>query len=90
MKKIFVLRPVGYHDSFEEGLWDPWYDKAFGFLIAADDETEARTMASNAHSSYEHEMKAAWLNPELTTCKEISSYAETDTTEILMADIRTA
>jgi hypothetical protein len=39
--KLWLLRP-------KEGRshWEPWYDKAFGFVVRANSETEARKLAS--------------------------------------------
>ena len=38
--KLWILRPI-------EGspYWEPWYDKAFGFVVRAKDEKEARMIA---------------------------------------------
>lgn len=35
--KIWLLRPI---DGCDE--WNPWYDKAFGFVVRAAREQEAR------------------------------------------------
>lgn len=39
--KLWLLRPIDPHG----GLWDPWFDKIFGFVVRAETETEARTLA---------------------------------------------
>ncbi len=38
--KIWLLRPID-----GDSLWDPWYDKAFGFVVRAESEAEARALA---------------------------------------------
>lgn len=63
--KLFLLTPVK--------KWDPWYDRAFGFVVRAGNETLARTLAS-AHAGQEgHEV---WKNPELTKCEELTTRGE--------------
>ena len=49
--------------------WEPWYDKAFGFVVRAQDETSARTLASNNAGD---EGSEAWMNPKLTACNELT------------------
>ncbi len=40
--KLWILRPVK-----DDNLWDPWYDKAFGFIVAAETEEAARALAQS-------------------------------------------
>jgi hypothetical protein len=43
--KLWLLRPV---DNLPNGdnPWEPWYDKAFGFVVRAKNEQEAREFAT--------------------------------------------
>lgn len=76
--KLWILRPM-------EGLkgksnpWEPWYDKAFGFVVRAETEDEARKLA-NADGGNETGPKRndvyptggdPWLDPALSTCTEL-------------------
>lgn len=65
--KLWILRPV--EDS---PLWSPWFDKAFGFVVRAKTEAEARAMAQEAggdetgRGSY-----PAWTDPAHSVCTEL-------------------
>lgn len=85
-KKLFILRPKGYNTSFEEGAWDPWYDKAFGYVICAESELEARTIASS-DTQYDETLAAAWLDKKQSTCKELVAGRSTG---IIMKDFAAA
>ena len=61
---IWELRPI----DEDAGHWVPWYDKAFGFVVIADSEEEARRLASLSHSD---EGAEVWLDHAETTCEEI-------------------
>ena len=78
--KLFLLRPV-------EGLpkgdnpWDPWYDKAFGFVIRAETEARAREFAHEQSGDEVDTMflgrkvsdtNTPWLNSKYSTCVELS------------------
>lgn len=43
MKKLWLLRPIDENSP----PWTPWYDKAFGFVIRAESEREARRMTES-------------------------------------------
>lgn len=76
MNKLWILRPCGYdkcNSCNEEAVpanWDPWYDKAFGFIICAPDETAARLIASGKAGD---ESKYAWLDSGQSTCVELAA-----------------
>jgi hypothetical protein len=36
--RLWLLRPVESGSAF----WEPWYDKAFGFVVRAETEEDAR------------------------------------------------
>ena len=68
MNKLWILRPL------KGALWDPWYDKAFGFVIRAPDEQTARAIAqkeSGDEASYDKSIPA-WTDPRNSSCKELT------------------
>lgn len=82
--KLWILRPV-------EGLnrgdnpWEPWYDKAFGFVIRAASEQDARKFAHEGAGSENRgefldrkiaDTKSPWLDPKYSTCEELASSGE--------------
>ncbi len=74
--KLWLLRPA-------EG-WDPWYDKAFGFVVRAETEADARKLvAPRAGQEGEH----VWLNYNLTTCVELT---QNGPAEIVIRDFAAA
>jgi hypothetical protein len=42
--KLWILRPVNGLSKVDNP-WEPWYDKAFGFVARAETEAEARVLA---------------------------------------------
>lgn len=56
---VWDLRPLA------DEPWEPWYDKAFGFVVVAPDELTARRIASEDCGD---EGPAAWLDPEQSQC----------------------
>jgi hypothetical protein len=87
--KLWLLRPVGYdpgdatedhHPWFNfnrEGSgspWDPWCDKAFGFVVRAESEAAARAIVVLRDTSLrvisgEH----PWASEKWSTCVELTS-----------------
>ena len=61
---IYLLRPVKKPPNGNP--WEPWYDKAFGFVIAAQNEQRARELAAIDCGD---EGERAWLNPTLSRCE---------------------
>jgi hypothetical protein len=59
---LWILRPVTD--------WKPWYDKSFGFVVRAENESAARVIASENAGD---EGAAAWLKSEETTCQELTA-----------------
>ena len=53
--KLWLLRP---RENFAKGNnpWHPWYDKYFGFVIRAETEDEARSIATEADGPENHEL----------------------------------
>jgi len=67
--------------------WECWYDKSFGFVIRAEDETEARSMADQCGGDEKHTFADAWLSAEYSTCVELTAEGESD---IIIDDYRNA
>lgn len=84
--KLYLLRPKGYTPNFEEGAWQPWYDKAFGFVVCALSETSARALAAQM-VELDDRLAAAWLDPNQSTCEEL---VPTGQEEIIIEDFRRA
>ena len=73
--KLWLLRP---EDCLpEDDPWEPWYDKAFGFVIRAETEKEAREFA-HARAGDENrgeiigtkvlEERTPWLDEKYSIC----------------------
>ena len=72
--RLWILRPAG--DLEAKNLWTPWYDKAFGFVVRAADEKEARVLASkeagDEYDRYSGEDEVnPWLEEKYSTCQEL-------------------
>jgi hypothetical protein len=66
--KLWILRPIK-----GDPLWIPWYDKAFGFVIQAENEEAAREIAQSSggdENGWENE-DLAWSSSEHSTCREL-------------------
>jgi hypothetical protein len=92
--KLWILRPKGYNDVDNkiDPLWKPWYDKAFGFIIAAESEEEARKLAFRDAGDEEgnHWDDDAIINAwtaEHSTCVELKPGNKS---EIIMKDFASA
>jgi len=59
--QLWILSPVEGRDE-----WSPWYDKAFGFVVRAECESDARAIAAEGHGD---EGKEAWLSSDSSTCE---------------------
>ena len=56
--KLWILRPVEGLDK-KDNPWEPWYDKAFGFVVRAETEEDAREFA---HSGAGYENRGEFLS----------------------------
>jgi len=79
--KLWLLRPV---DGLKknDNPWKPWYDKAFGFVVRADTEEEARALAhadagdenrearALAHADAGDENRGEFLSRAITDTKQ--------------------
>lgn len=73
--KLWLLRPVeGLPDSGNP--WEPWYDKAFGFVVRAQTESEAREIAHQNSGDEKREANGPseepWRQPQFSTCVELT------------------
>lgn len=72
--KLYLLRPIDENDVGSlDNPWEPWYDKAFGFVVRAKDEETARKLASEKCGD---EKANAWLDAKYSTCDELTSNGE--------------
>lgn len=69
--KLYELRPAKEYEN--KGPWDPWYDCAFGFVVRATDEQQARLIASKEAGCEEEQ---AWLDHKFSTCVEVGASGE--------------
>jgi hypothetical protein len=82
--KLYLLRPIDDHPA-----WEPWYDKAFGFVVRAPDEATARQMAQGAGGDevgYTNTIPA-WTEADMTTCVELTADGPA---EVIIGDLRMA
>ncbi len=61
---LYLLRPV--KPLPKNNPWEPWYDKAFGFVVAAKNVQRARQLAATSCGG---EGEQAWLNGWFSTCE---------------------
>lgn len=72
--KLWLLRPL----DAESGPWNPWYDKAFGFVVRADTEADARALAAKDAGDeadgedFEPLPVNPWQDPALASCVELA------------------
>ena len=89
--KIWVLRPIPENS----GAWEPWYDKAFGFVGSAPDKQTARKIANKnggdeigrINSKVYRTGGDPWLDPEQSTCEELVT---SDKAEVILRDFKSA
>lgn len=94
MNKLFILRPI---DNLAPNPWSPWYDKAFGFIVCAKDEKEARKLAQDDGGDEITDFKynnsppwadiPAWTDNRYSTCEELLA---TNKSEIIIKDFAAA
>jgi len=92
--KIWILN--ARNDLGDDDPWNPWYDKAFGFIVRAETEEQARQYAhSNAgdenRGSFLNKKiantKTPWLESKYTTCEELTDSGDAG---IIMRDFSAA
>lgn len=93
--KIWLLRPVDELTK-NDNPWNPWYDKAFGFVVRAETEVEARALAhADAGDENREGLLSAktayttqpWLEAKYSTCVELLSDGDA---EVVMKDFASA
>ena len=81
--KLYLLRPVKKLEH-NNNPWHPWFDKAFGFVVRAETEAQARELANKDggdetggvnHSVY-RTGGDPWLDEEFSTCIELTPDGE--------------
>ena len=80
--KLWILRP---RDD-GNGPWAPWYDKAFGFIVCAASEDEARQIAQANGGDETRSGEPAWTDSNLSTCEEMVAGER----GVVMQDFRSA
>ena len=87
--KLWLLRPAKGNK-----LWEPWYDKAFGFVIRAETEEDAREIAQSDNGeeinfwvNNKYYELPAWTSAEHSTCEELLADGEEG---IIIKDFRRA
>lgn len=83
--KLWILRPVKDLPKGDDP-WAPWYDKAFGFVVRAETETEARTIADEGAGD-ENYKQTPWLEAKYSTCTELTADGDAD---VVMMDYHAA
>lgn len=81
---LYILKPT--HPN--TGAWYPWYDKMFGFVVAAISPDRARELADADAGDENRNGKHVWLDPEQTTCVELR--AQNYSNEVVMCDFSAA
>lgn len=72
--KLWILRPVECL-NYNDDPWDPWYDKAFGFVVRAECEGDAREMAHSESGDEDRKIPdiiSPWLESKYSTCEELT------------------
>lgn len=61
----------------QQGPWSPWYDKAFGFVVRAETEAEARQFAAeqggDENPSSDSAEGSPWLDASLSSCVNLTA-----------------
>lgn len=77
--KLWILRPINGLPPGDDP-WEPWYDCAFGFIVRAETEQEAREFAQADAGDEEKDTfldnkksntKTPWMEPKYSTCLEL-------------------
>ncbi len=61
--KLWILRPTVRLPN-EDDPWKPWYDKAFGFVVQAETEEQARALADSEAGDENHHDYDVITNPD--------------------------
>jgi len=91
--KLWLLRPADGLDP-KDDPWEPWYEKAFGFVVRAETEADARALAQTnerAGAEKDHTWERhrgrrptnPWMEPAYSTCVELTADG---TAEVVLVD----
>lgn len=92
--KLWILRPK--LDLPSDNPWEPWHDKAFGFVIQAPNEETARQLANENGGDETGDVKYViyrtgghpWLDSKQSDCVELVS--EGNESKVIMRDFAAA
>lgn len=78
--KLWLLQPLNGLPPSDDP-WEPWYDKAFGFVVRAETEEEARKLANDDGGDetgpYSQKVYRTggnpWLDPKYSSCEELTA-----------------
>jgi hypothetical protein len=71
--KLWLLRRCETLPS-DDDPWKPWFNKAFGFVVRAGSEQEARALAhANSGDEKIPRTRTPWLDKTYSTCDELLS-----------------
>ena len=82
--KLWILQPVESLPA-DDNPWNPWYDKAFGFVVRAESEQQARELAQQQAGDEDRgkfmqqriaNTKTPWTDPKYSTCDELLADGE--------------
>lgn len=65
--ELYILNPIPCNND----AWEPWYDKAFGFVVEAHSSKEARLVADSDGGDENADGTNPWLDPEQSTCERL-------------------
>ena len=74
--KLWLLRPVENPQAAKGNPWEPWYNKAFGFVVRAETEEEARKLADGEAGDENRDVCQPWLNAKYSSCVELKVKGE--------------
>jgi hypothetical protein len=80
--KLWLLRPVNKLPDNDDP-WEPWFDKAFGFVVRAETEADARDMA---HADAGDENRSTFLGRQTANTREPWKDAKYSTCVELLPD----
>jgi hypothetical protein len=94
-----------WEDDPRADPWEPWYDKAVGFVVAALDEPTARRLVIELSGDEVRPRKSgytddgepiglrkndAWENPKYSVCRKIAETSSYTEPEVVICDFRSA
>ena len=85
--KLWYLEPIDINRD-RQNPWRPGYDKAYGFVIRAYDESHARMLAATFAGNENHELPfidSPWQSEEFTLCAELTTDGGA---EVILRDYR--